>query len=69
MPQEYVTELDCEVRAELDGILDGRYMGNRSLNTLSKNGMKKVNQFLMGPVKTGGQWYYTNTYKNRRRRG
>ncbi|CAI8852128.1 hypothetical protein EMIT0324P_210008 [Pseudomonas chlororaphis] len=37
IPQEYVTELDCEVRAELDGILDGRYMGDRSLSTLSKN--------------------------------
>lgn len=65
IPQEYVTELDCEVRAELDGMLDGRYMGNLSFTVPSKNGMKKINQFFDGfTKKTGVQWYYANIYKN-----
>ena len=65
MPQEYVTELDREVRAELDGILDGRYMGNLSLTVPSKNGMEKINQFFdKFSEKTGVQWYYANIYKN-----
>lgn len=65
MPQEYVTELDREVRAELDGMLDGRYMGNLSLTVPSKNGMEKINQFFdKFSEKTGVQWYYANIYKN-----
>ena len=65
IPQEYVEELDLEVRSELGGILDGRYMGNLSLTVPSKNGMEKINSFFNKfSDKTGIQWYYANIYKN-----
>lgn len=65
MPQEYVAELDLEVRSELGGILDGRYMGNLSLTVPSKNGMEKISRFFNKfSDKTGIQWYYANIYKN-----
>jgi len=61
MPQVYVTELDREVRAELDGMLDGRYMGNLSLSIPSKNRIDKVNQFFdRFSEKAGIQWYCAN---------